>query len=133
MPVTCILEQLKAGTLPLMEAKRLPGEGLKADARAELWVLMDSLKHYHLVIDLHHVWQQSRVSSAFQLIVLGHSTGIMVRHKHMQTSELVYSSAGAVLRLAQSPASARLDPGRASRSAPRPSSCPSQWWGSACS
>lgn len=60
-----------------MEVKRLPGEGLKADARAELWVLVDSLKHYHLVIDLHHVWQQS-IPFAFQRIIVGHSMGIMV-------------------------------------------------------
>ena len=59
-----------------MEAKRLPGEGLKADARAELWVLVDSLKHYHLVIDLHHVWQQS-ILLPFQRIIVGHSMGIM--------------------------------------------------------
>ena len=62
-----------------MKAKRLPGEGLKADARAELWVLVDSLKHHHLVIDLHHVWQQSKVLSAFQPAIVGYSTGSMAR------------------------------------------------------
>ena len=61
-----------------MKAKRLPGESLKADARAEGWGLVDPLEHHHLVVYLHHVWQPSRVMPTSLLGILSHSKGTMI-------------------------------------------------------